>query len=174
MAEDYRPTILVVDDDAKAMRLMSTALADAEFQVLEARGGLEAMSTMLRHDGEIALAVVEINMPRINGLDLANHMGIERPTTEVLYVSDLVESVAVKSITVRQPGAVLIKPFTEGQLLARVRDFISRRAASADSVFARQEARQSATHSWPPYVPRREPAALPGREGASFHSSWFR
>jgi DNA-binding response OmpR family regulator len=129
MADDYRPTILVVDDDAQAMRLMSTTLAGAEFQVLEARGGLEAMSTILRYHGEIALAVVEINMPHMNGLDLANHMGIERPTTEVLYVSDLVESVVVKSISVRQPEAMLIRPFTERQLLARVRDFISRRAA---------------------------------------------
>ena len=129
MAEDCRPTILVVDDDTQARRLMSTTLAGAEFRVLEAKSGLEAMSTMLRYDGKIALAVVEIDMPHINGLDLANQMGIERPTTEVLYVSDLVESVAVKSLTVRQPEAVLVKPFTARQFLARVRDVISCRAA---------------------------------------------
>jgi len=126
MAEEYRPTILVVDHDAGARRLMRATLAGAKFRILEARGGLEAISTMLRYDGEIALAVVEINLPGISGLDLANQMGIERPTTEVLYVSDLVESVAAMSITQTKPEAVLFKPFTARQLLVRVRDFVSR------------------------------------------------
>jgi len=129
MSEDGRPTILIVDHDAQARKLMSTALAGAGFRLLEARSGLEAMATMLRDDREIVLAVVEIDMPCISGLDLVNQLKIERPTVQVLYISRLVESIAVKSIALREPGSVLLKPFTARQLLARVDDFISRRAA---------------------------------------------
>ena len=60
---------------------------------------MEGGSTMLRYDGQIALAVVEIEMPGINWLDLANQIRIERPNTEILYISDLTNSVAVESIT---------------------------------------------------------------------------
>jgi DNA-binding NarL/FixJ family response regulator len=72
------------------------------------------------------MAVVEIKMPGINGLDLANQIGIERPSTEVLYISDLDRSVAVESIARKKPEAMLPRPFTAGQLLTRVRE-LSRR-----------------------------------------------
>lgn len=85
--ERSRPTILVVEDDESARRFISSTLADADYKVLEAKGGLDGISTMLHYDGEIALAVVEIKMPGINGLDLANQMGIERPSTERIQES---------------------------------------------------------------------------------------
>jgi DNA-binding response OmpR family regulator len=125
MPGQSRPTILVVEDDDQVRNLISTTLAAANYRVLEARGGLDGMSTMLRYDGEIALAVVEIKMPGINGMDLANQIGIERPTTDVLYISDLTKSVAVESIAKQRPEAMLPKPFTARQLLARVRQFIA-------------------------------------------------
>jgi DNA-binding response OmpR family regulator len=126
-----RSTILVVDTDEGARKLISTALADANFLVLEARGGMEGVATMLRYDGEIALAVVEIKMPGINGLDLANQIGIERPATEILYVSSVTNSVAVESITRAKPNAVLAKPFTREQLLDRVQQCVARKSAQS-------------------------------------------
>ena len=86
---------------------------------------MEGVFTMLRYDGEIALAVVEIRMPEINGLDLANQIAIERPTTEILYLSSLTNSVAVESITRAKPDAVLPKPFTPEQLLCRVHQCVT-------------------------------------------------
>ena len=67
------------------------------------------------------MAVVEIKMPGINGLDFANQIGIERPSTKVFYVSDLDKSVAVESIAREKPEAMLPRPFSAGQLLTRVR-----------------------------------------------------
>lgn len=125
MPQRSRPTILIVEDDADVRGLISKTLADADYTILEAQGGLDAMSTMLRYDGEIALAVVEIKMPGVNGLDLANQIGVERPKTDVLYISDLTKSVAVESITRVKPEAMLPKPFTPSQLLARVRRFVA-------------------------------------------------
>jgi two-component system, cell cycle sensor histidine kinase and response regulator CckA len=128
MVGDTRPTILVVEDDERVRDFISTTLAAADYNVLQAKGGLDGISTMLRYDGEISMAVVEIKMPGINGLDLANQIGIERPATEVLYVSDLDRSVAVESIAREKPEAMLPRPFTAGQLLKRVRH-LSRRTA---------------------------------------------
>src|SRR6476659_2536806 len=134
MSGQARSTILVVDSDESARELISTALADANFLVLEARGGMEGVATMFRYDGEIALAVVEIQMPGVNGLDLANQIGIERPATEVLYVSSITNSVAVESITRAKPDAVLAKPFTREQLLDRVQQCVPRKSARSKSI----------------------------------------
>jgi len=120
-----RRTILVVEDDDQVRNIINTALAGAHYSVLEARGGLDGMSVMLRYDGEIALAVVDIRLPGINGLDLANQIAIERPSTEVLYISDLTKSVAVESISKRKPEAMLAKPFTASELLDRVRQVLA-------------------------------------------------
>ena len=119
-----RPTILVVEDDDAVRTFISAALAAADYAVVEAAGGLEGACAILRYSGEIALAVVEIKMPGVGGLDLANQIGIARPNTEVLYISDLTESIAVKSIEMENPDAILPRPFTASQLLARVRRFL--------------------------------------------------
>jgi DNA-binding response OmpR family regulator len=134
MAGPPLSTILVVDSDESTRKLISTTLADANFRVLEARGGMEGVATMLRYDGEIALAVVEIRMPGINGLDLANQIGIERPETEILYVSSVTNSVVVESITRVNPDAILAKPFTREQLLNRVQRCVPRKRARPKSI----------------------------------------
>jgi two-component system, cell cycle sensor histidine kinase and response regulator CckA len=124
MEEQLRPTILVVDDDERIRSFVKTTLADADYAVLEARGGLDGIATAHRYDGEIALAVVEIKMPGMGGLDLANHIGVERPQTEVLYMSESTDSIAAQSIAMKKPEAVLPKPFTAVELLSRVRHFL--------------------------------------------------
>ena len=124
MEEQLRPTILVVDDDERIRSFVKATLADADYAVLEARGGLDGIATALRYNGEIALAVVEIKMPGVSGLDLANHIGVDRPQTEVLYMSESTNSIAAQSIAMQKPEAVLPKPFTAVELLARVRQFL--------------------------------------------------
>lgn len=121
MQDQARSTILVVDDDERVRSFVSATLAEADYAVLVAKGGLEGMATALRYRGEIALAVLEIKMPGVGGLDLANHIGVERPQTEVLYMSESTDSIAVKSISMQKPEAILPKPFTASELLARVR-----------------------------------------------------
>ena len=124
MQEQARSTILVVDNDERVRSFVTATLAEADYDVLEAKGGLEGIATALRYEGDIALAVVEIKMPGVSGLDLANHIGVERPQTEVLYMSKLTDSIAVQSISMQKPEAVLPKPFTAGELLIRVRQFL--------------------------------------------------
>jgi YesN/AraC family two-component response regulator len=81
--------------------------------VLEALGGLEAISLMLSYPGRIRLAIVDIVMPGVNGLDFANQLRIEMPNTEVLYLSAFTGSVAEDSIMTTNPESILTTPFTE-------------------------------------------------------------
>jgi CheY-like chemotaxis protein len=95
--------ILLVEHDVAVRTRTPALLADHGFKVVEAAGGLEAVAVMLSYEGEIALAIVEIILPGVNGLDFANQLVIDRPKTEILYVSASPDSVAADSISHRSP-----------------------------------------------------------------------
>jgi DNA-binding response OmpR family regulator len=79
---------------------------------------------MLSYSGIIPLVIVDIMMPGVNGLDFANQLSIERPQSEILYISGFTGSIAVESIALRKPQSVLPKPFTGQQLVARVQQLL--------------------------------------------------
>ncbi len=66
---DHPLGVLVVDDEPSARLLVRTLLEKRGFDTLEASDGLEALEVMRRND-HIGLAVVDLNMPRMDGLEL--------------------------------------------------------------------------------------------------------
>jgi len=68
---------LLVDDLEDNLLALSTLLQSAEVEVLTARSGLEALELLLVHD--VALALVDVQMPQMDGFELAELMrGTER------------------------------------------------------------------------------------------------
>lgn len=72
-----RPKILIVDDRAENLIALAELLREQEAEVLAARSGDEALVLLLEH--EIAVALVDVQMPEIDGFMLAELMrGAER------------------------------------------------------------------------------------------------
>ncbi|HUA53847.1 MAG TPA: response regulator [Candidatus Sulfotelmatobacter sp.] len=111
------PRILIVENDADVRDIAESALTDAGHRVLVAEGGMAAFRLLERHP-EIALMFVDIMMPRINGLMLADMARMRRPEIRVLYTTGYGDAVS------RQPGyrygRVLPKPYRPRQLVAAV------------------------------------------------------
>jgi CheY-like chemotaxis protein len=59
-------------------------------------------------------------MPGVSGLDLAAILGRDYPNLKILYISGYIGSLAAEALARRSPERVLLKPFTEDALLARV------------------------------------------------------
>lgn len=125
LSKGSRPTILLVEDDAHIRKLVRAALTKAGYPLLEAQDGSEALSISRSYPLDIPLAILDIMLPHLNGLDLANQLGIERPSTRILYISGLGESVAVETITRAAPMSMLPKPFSPRQLVERVGALLS-------------------------------------------------
>jgi two-component system cell cycle sensor histidine kinase/response regulator CckA len=123
--------ILVVEDEPSVRRFVRSVLTRRGYTVLQASGGLEAISLMLSFDGDIPLVISDIDMPGVNGFDFANQLQIDRPSTEVLYMSGLTGSVAVDSIRRVKPQSILEKPFSPEELLARVEAILTAPAGPA-------------------------------------------
>jgi two-component system cell cycle sensor histidine kinase/response regulator CckA len=117
--------ILVVEDELPIRRLIRMTLMEHNFLTLEASNGLNALSVARSYKGKIAVAIVDLMMPEMGGLDFVNQLGIDRPETKVLYISGYGESVAVESLTQEIPRAILKKPFSGQHLMISVQALIS-------------------------------------------------
>ena len=76
---DYQPRVkcLVVDDRPENVLALSTLLRRDDVEVLEARSGAEALDLLLSHS--VALALLDVHMPDMDGFELAELMrGSER------------------------------------------------------------------------------------------------
>jgi len=112
-------TILFIDDDDPLRMLCQTALEGAGYCVLTAESGLHGLRLLQQQ--EVDLALVDIFMPEIDGLELIQRLRVARPTSKIIAMSggswewDYLD-------TAKQLGAncTLKKPFSLQELLAAV------------------------------------------------------
>ncbi len=119
-------TILLVEDEALVGQVARAALDRHGYTVLEARGGLEALSLAARHQGPIDILVTDLVMPGLNGRELAERLRAERPTIKVLYVSGYTEDTVVRHGVAEGTEAFLPKPFSAEVLARKVRQVLGR------------------------------------------------
>lgn len=78
--------ILIVDDEDNHRKSLAIGLRLESFEVLEARDGEEALD-LLESDPNVNVAIVDLMMPGINGLDLARRLRFRCPGTKVVLTS---------------------------------------------------------------------------------------
>ena len=111
MGDSGRQTILVVENDDALRQMMVSSLGDPGFVTLEAASGGEALTVFRAQQAGIDLAIIELEIPTMSGLDLAAELERMQPGINILYMSSLHESIAMNSIGQRSPERVLLKPF---------------------------------------------------------------
>ena len=129
---DSSATVLVVEDDPHLLRLIELMLAGGGFAVVTAGTAPGGLELVRERDGRFDLAVIDIVMPGVSGLDLATDLDREYPDLKILYISGYIGSLATEALSRRSPERVLLKPFTAEELLSRVRmllDIAPRREA---------------------------------------------
>ena len=126
VTESAQKTILVVDDEPAVRRLIVRTLSDNGFVALEAGSGTDGLAIFQVQSGAINLAIVDMVMPAMSGLDLAAELVRRQPNLKILYISGHSESIAMESIARQWPESVLLKPFNRRTLVARVQKLLSK------------------------------------------------
>lgn len=117
-------TVLVVEDDERVREVMRTIFEAYGYTVLVARHGAEALALVGRHSGRLDLLVADVVMPELGGRVLAERLALEHPDVKVLFVSGHPDEVLEEHGVLRGGKALLRKPFTPSQLLARARELL--------------------------------------------------
>jgi DNA-binding response OmpR family regulator len=132
-ARPNRP-ILVVDDDAKIVRLVRTYLEHAGFSVIEAGDGQAALAAVALD--RPALVVLDVMLPSVDGLTVLEAL---RRTSRVPVIMLSARAATDDRIEGLELGAddYLAKPFSPAELVVRVRRLLDR---SAETVSAGADA----------------------------------
>lgn len=112
-------TVLVVDDDAQARRLMQIVLENAGYTVLEAGDGTEAIRVGEQHSGAIDLLVTDIGMPGMSGHKVVDALREARPDLPAILVTGYVNRSLPEDSVERPVTALLPKPFNIDELVER-------------------------------------------------------
>ena len=100
--------VLVVDDDPIIRKMLTRFLLARDFEVETAADGQEALDALRR--GGIDVVLLDIEMPKLNGLEVLERFQIEGIDVGIIMISGADETAARKSL---QMGAsdFVVKPF---------------------------------------------------------------
>jgi len=126
-------TVLVVEDQAALLRLISVCLQKRGYTVFAAEDGAEAIRILENNPGEIDLVVSDIMMPKMNGLELRKKAILLRPEMRFLFISGYAEDTIGQTAHLPQDAGYLGKPFLPIELERRVRALLNESDAGRGS-----------------------------------------
>ena len=133
MTDNIEPqgTILVVDDEPQLRRALESVFAQRGYDVQLAASGEEGLAAVAAKVPD--LVVLDLMLPGISGIETARAIRSMTPTP-ILVLS--VKGAEEDKIRALDEGAddYLTKPFSTGELLARVRALLRRGAATLGPV----------------------------------------
>jgi two-component system chemotaxis response regulator CheY len=112
----------LVVDDSKALRmLMRNILKGLGFEIFEAGHGKEALEH-LAAIGNVDLALVDWNMPEMNGLDFVKALRSDATKDGIKIIMVTTETEMPRMVAALEAGAneYLMKPFTKDALLEKL------------------------------------------------------
>lgn len=117
--------ILVVDDDREIVQLLSIYLKKEGYSVLKAYNGQQALS-FLENERDIALVILDIMMPQINGLSVVQSLrNNENPVPVILLSAKSADNDKIQGLMVGADDYVT-KPFNPLEMVARVKSLLRR------------------------------------------------
>ena len=109
-------TILLVDDQQEVRRILERMLGTLGYAVLTAGGGDEALALDQSYAGPIHVLLTDLEMPGMDGRQLAKAVQQRRPGIGVLFLSGQLEDEDEGTFVRDEEGSFLLKPCTTKEL----------------------------------------------------------
>jgi CheY-like chemotaxis protein len=119
-----RRLVLVADDEQDILALVTTILERAGYEVLAVRDGAEALAAV--RDRRPDLAVLDISMPELDGLEVLRRLRADTATSElpVVLLSAQAQEADVARGFATGASAYVKKPFSPRDLTERVDELL--------------------------------------------------
>ena len=117
--------VIVIDDSLTVRQQVGSALREAGFDVIEASDGDEGVEVVTR-TADAAMVICDVNMPRMNGLDMLSSVKRAGKHAELPVVMLTTEGQPGMIARAKEAGAKgwIVKPFKPELLLAAVRKLV--------------------------------------------------
>jgi CheY-like chemotaxis protein len=115
-------TVLLAEDDEAVRSLTRTVLEQFGYRVIEARDGEDAVAKFNEHADRISLAILDVVMPKRNGLDTYHRLQELKPGIKVLFMSGYTADIIHKKGVLEKGLLFISKPSSPGDLLRKVRE----------------------------------------------------
>lgn len=128
--DGFLATILIVDDEAPIRSAVRRFLQRNGHNVVEACDGVEALELLAARS--VNMAIVDLMMPRMNGIELIDSMKSKFPETGIVVISAYSD---IRDLSTSQSNVVTIlkKPFELQNLAEAVDLALAQRRSAATS-----------------------------------------
>jgi DNA-binding response OmpR family regulator len=129
--------ILVVEDEAKIVKLVRSYLEQSGFKVVDAGDGQTALIQARREKPD--LVVLDLGLPGIDGLEVARILRREGNTPIIMLTARIEDTDKIVGLELGADD-YMTKPFNPRELVARVRAVLRRAGAAAEPTAPRLSA----------------------------------
>ena len=120
MSDGRNHSVLIVDDDSMMRELLKIILRSEDYRIAgEASNGLDAVEQCVNLKPDLVL--LDINMPKMDGLLALEEMHKANPLAKVLMVSGEATMDRVNEAIQRGAVGFVVKPLVPANVLDRVR-----------------------------------------------------
>jgi two-component system, response regulator PdtaR len=120
-----RRLILLVDDDPLFLDYLVTVLGHAGHDTLAAASAAEALQRVAEREADIALALLDINMPGMSGLDLARRLK-EHTSVAFMFLSSVDDAERAREAASHGAVGFVVKPVDAAHLLPALESALAR------------------------------------------------
>jgi len=117
-------TILLVDDESNFLEATSRLLNRANYRVITASNGKEALEHYEKRPKEIRLVVLDLIMPRMGGAECLRSLLTMDPKLRVLMVSGALKAGMAGDLKNAGAKGFIKKPFDMSRILEKIRKII--------------------------------------------------
>lgn len=125
----FQGLALVADDEPMVLDFAAAALESMGFDVIRAKDGAEAVTRFLEHQGRVRLALLDLTMPRMDGLEAFAELRRMDPSLPVILSSGYDTDAAAQGLVDLGQARFLPKPYPVRDLRKVVGEVMAERTA---------------------------------------------
>jgi response regulator NasT len=120
-----RRLILLVDDDPLLLDYLKTILDHSGYDTLTAESAAEALQRVAEREADIALALLDISMPGMSGLDLARRLK-DHTSVAFMFLSSVDDAETARQAASHGAVGFVVKPVDAARLIPAFESALAR------------------------------------------------
>jgi CheY-like chemotaxis protein/two-component sensor histidine kinase len=110
--------VLAVEDEEAVLQLLRNHLTERGFRVLTARDGAAALETYKRHQEQIDVVLLDIDLPKVSGMEVLLKIRSANPSARIVVASGFLEPELQSAIKRAGVTRMIHKPYVMDEILA--------------------------------------------------------